>query len=43
MATNLADPTWTASVTNSPANGTFTFTHTGTTGRSRFYREVRVP
>ena len=44
MATNLIAPSWTALVTNSPTNSTFTFTFTDTsaTNRSRFYRAAKV-
>jgi hypothetical protein len=41
MATNLIAPNWTSIVTNSPTNGTFTFTDPGATNRSRFYRAVK--
>ena len=41
VATNLASPNWTALVTNSATNGTFTFTDPGATNRSRFYRAVK--
>jgi hypothetical protein len=41
MATNLVASSWTSLVTNSPTNGTFTFTDTGATNRSRFYRAVK--
>jgi len=41
MATNLVAPNWTALVTNSPSNGTFTFTDPSATNRSRFYRAVK--
>jgi hypothetical protein len=41
MITNLASTNWTALVTNSPTNGTFSFTDTGATNRSRFYRAVK--
>jgi hypothetical protein len=41
VATNLAAPNWTALVTNSPTNGTFSFTDTGATNLSRSYRAVR--
>jgi hypothetical protein len=39
-ATNLVAPVWTSLATNSPTNGTFTFTDTSATNRSRFYRAV---
>jgi hypothetical protein len=38
--TNLSMTSWTALVTNSPTNGTFTFTDPGATSASRFYRAV---
>jgi hypothetical protein len=41
MATNLASPNWTALATNSPTNGPFTFTDTGATNGTRFYRAVK--
>jgi hypothetical protein len=41
MATNLVASNWTALFTNSPTNGAFTFTDTGATNRSRFYRAVK--
>jgi hypothetical protein len=41
MATNLAAASWTSLVTNSPTNGTLTFTDAGATNRSRFYRAVK--
>jgi hypothetical protein len=41
MATNLVAASWASLVTNSPTNGTFTFTDTGATNRSRFYRAVK--
>jgi hypothetical protein len=41
MATNLIAPNWTSLATNSPTNGTFTFTDTGATNRSRFYRAIK--
>ena len=41
MATNLVAASWTSLVTNSPTNGTFTFTDPGATNRSRFYRAVK--
>jgi len=40
-ATNLPSSNWMPLVTNSPTNGTFTFTDTGATNRSRFYRAVK--
>jgi hypothetical protein len=40
FSTNLAMSNWSAIITNSPTNGTFTFTDTGATNRSRFYRAV---
>jgi hypothetical protein len=40
FSTNLAMTNWSAIVTNSPTNGTFTFTDTRATNRSRFYRAV---
>jgi hypothetical protein len=41
MATNLATSNWTALVADSLAGGTFTFTDTGPTNRSRAYRAVK--
>ena len=41
MATNLVAPSWTSLVTNSPTNGTFTFTDPNATNRSRFYRALK--
>ena len=41
VATNLSSPNWTAVVTNSPTNGTFSFTDTSATNKSRFYRAVK--
>ena len=41
MATNLAAANWIPLVTNSPTNGTFTFSDTTATNRSRFYRAVK--
>ncbi len=41
VSTNLALVNWTAIVTNSPTNGTFTFTDTSATNKSRFYRAVK--
>ena len=40
MSTNLALTNWTAIATNSPTNGTFTFTDTSATNKSRFYRAL---
>ena len=40
MSTNLALANWTAIATNSPTNGTFTFTDTSATNKSRFYRAL---
>ncbi|MGA9777646.1 MAG: hypothetical protein WBS33_05185 [Verrucomicrobiia bacterium] len=40
FSTNLALSDWTAVVTNSPTNGTFNFTDTSATDKSRFYRAV---
>ena len=40
MSTNLALTNWTAIVTNSPTNGTFTFTDTSATNKNRFYRAL---
>jgi hypothetical protein len=40
VATNLVPSNWTSLVTNSPTNGAFSFTDTGATNRSRFYRAV---
>jgi hypothetical protein len=39
-STNLALANWTALTTNSSTNGTFSFTDTGATNKSRFYRAV---
>ena len=39
--TNLALPNWTVFATNSPTNGTFSFTDTNATSKSRFYRAVK--
>jgi hypothetical protein len=39
--TDLSALNWMSLVTNSPASGTFTFTDTTATNRSRFYRAVR--
>ena len=41
FSTNLASPNWTAFATNSPTNGTFTFTDTHATNKSRFYRALK--
>ena len=41
FSTNLAVSNWTAVVTNSPTNGTFSFTDTHATNKSRFYRAVK--
>jgi len=41
MATNLVPVRWASLVTNSPTNGTFSFTDTSATNRSRFYRAVK--
>jgi hypothetical protein len=41
FSTNLALSNWTAVVTNSPTNGTFSFTDTQATNKSRFYRAVK--
>jgi hypothetical protein len=41
MATNLPATSWISLVTNSPTNGPFSFTDTGATNRSRFYRAVK--
>ena len=41
ISTNLALSNWTAVVTNSPTNGTFSFTDTHATNKSRFYRAVK--
>ena len=40
-STNLALSNWTTLVTNSPTNGTFSFTDTSATNKSRFYRAVK--
>jgi hypothetical protein len=40
-ATNLPASNWMPLVTNSPTNGAFSFTDTGATNRSRFYRAVK--
>jgi hypothetical protein len=41
ISTNLALSNWTAVVTDSPTNGTFSFTDTHATNASRFYRAVK--
>jgi hypothetical protein len=41
ISTNLALSNWTAVVTNSPTNGTFSFTDTGATNKNRFYRAMK--
>jgi len=41
MTTNLISASWTPVFTNSPTNGTFTFTDIGATNDSRFYRAVK--
>lgn len=41
MTTNLASLNWISLTTNSPTNGTFSFTDTSSTNRSRFYRAVK--
>ncbi|HWW03189.1 MAG TPA: hypothetical protein VNZ64_26040 [Candidatus Acidoferrum sp.] len=41
ISTNLALSSWTAVITNSPTNGTFSFTDTHATNASRFYRSVK--
>ena len=41
MNTNLALSNWTPVVTNSSTNGTFSFTDTQATNKSRFYRAVK--
>ena len=41
ISTNLSLSNWTAVVTNSPTNGTFSFTDTHATNKSRFYRAVK--
>jgi hypothetical protein len=40
-ATNLPGSNWMPLVTNSPTNGTFSFTDTSATNSSRFYRAVK--
>ncbi|SPE54234.1 hypothetical protein SBV1_1770022 [Verrucomicrobia bacterium] len=39
--TNLSLSNWTVMATNSPTDGTFSFTDTTATNRSRFYRAVK--
>jgi hypothetical protein len=39
--TNLAISNWTAIITNSPTNGTFSFTDAGATNQNRFYRAIK--
>ena len=39
--TNLTSSNWTMLFTNSPTNGTFSFTDTSATNKSRFYRAVK--
>jgi len=41
FSTNLALPNWTAFATNSPTNGTLSFTDTSATNKSRFYRAMK--
>ena len=41
ISTNLALSSWTAVFTNSPTNGTFNFTDTSATNKSRFYRALK--
>lgn len=41
FSTNLVSPNWTAFATNSPTNGTFSFTDTSATSKSRFYRAIK--
>ncbi len=41
MGTNLVSPGWTSLVTNSPTNGTFSFTDTQATNSQRYYRAVK--
>ena len=41
FSTNLALSNWTAVVTNSPTNGTFSFTDTSATNNNRFYRAMK--
>lgn len=40
-STNLASPDWLGLATNSPTNGTFTFTDPGATNTRRFYRAAK--
>jgi hypothetical protein len=40
ISTNLSLSNWTTVATNSPTNGTFSFTDTSATNQSRFYRAV---
>jgi hypothetical protein len=40
FSTNLLLANWIAIATNSPTNGTFSFTDTSATNKSRFYRAV---
>jgi formylglycine-generating enzyme required for sulfatase activity len=41
FSTNLALGNWTAIATNSPTNGTFSFTDSSATNKTRFYRAVK--
>lgn len=41
ISTNLSMSNWTAVVTNSPTNGTFSFTNANATNASRFYRALK--
>jgi hypothetical protein len=41
FSTNLALPNWTAFTTNSPTNGTLSFTDPSATNKSRFYRAMK--
>jgi hypothetical protein len=41
FSTNLAVNNWTPIVTNSPTNGTFSFTDTAASNKMRFYRAVK--
>jgi hypothetical protein len=41
FSTNLALPNWTAFATNSPTNGTLSFTDPNATNKSRFYRAMK--
>jgi hypothetical protein len=41
MATSLVAPSWTSLVTNSPTNGTFTYTDPNATNSNRFYRALK--